>query len=139
MRNPEYKDDQKVFEYINGADCQTYSDLTDFLVRNKLPIRERWAFYFFGKNNWINSDTIAQMEDKSYDSYGGYIDGNIYYWTEHLKTEQEERKGLEADDIGFSRKDSQMIYIHGGYQFVADRVENDKDNERDRWEREYDS
>ncbi|UPQ79322.1 hypothetical protein M0M57_00440 [Flavobacterium azooxidireducens] len=136
MRNIEFKDDQKVFAFINSDICNSYQDLCDFLYDNLLPFRERWIFYLLGKLNLISDETISDIPDKSYTSYGGYIKGEVYYWKEYLENEYyeknyiEEKLKLEGKEV--TNEAILRIYLKRGFDFVDSKIENDINRESDK-------
>ncbi len=141
MRNAEFKDDMAVFSFINSKNCKTYSSLKDFLYKNNLPIRARWAFYYFGKFNWIDTKLISEMSCDCWDSYGGYIFGEIYYWEEYLNEEHEHKDNIKQEfmEEGKEATDEEIhkIYMKRGIDFVNDCEENDRDSEKYRYYQEY--
>lgn len=92
MRNKEYKDDQRVFTFINSDRCKTLGCLYDFLKENKLPVRERWVFYLLGKFDYLDEESIFSMSDK--ELFGGYYSGEVFYWSIYLKKEEEKRNEI---------------------------------------------
>lgn len=61
MRNKDYIDDKLVFSFINSEECLNYKKLNEFLIRNDLPLLERWAFYFLGKTYFIDKEAIENI------------------------------------------------------------------------------
>lgn len=143
MKDLDQTDDQKVFTFINSNFCNFYDDLKNFLYENKLPIESRWAFYFFGKKQSISENVISSMEITSLDSYGGYINGEIYYWNYYLNSDYhfKEREFIELklinDGMEANEQNIQEEYIRKGYIFVEESIKNDKECEDNIWLEEY--
>lgn len=143
MKNLNQIDDQKVFTFINSNSCNFYEDLKNFLYENKLPIKSRWAFYFFGKKQSITENVISSMEIETFDSYGGYINGEIYYWDCYLNSSYhfKEREFIQLKLIEngeeANEQNIQEEYIKQGYNFVEKSLKNDKECENYRWLEEY--
>ncbi len=102
MRNKEYKDDQKVFRFINSNECLTLGCLFSFLKDNFLPVRERWVFYLLGKFNDINESVISLMEDR--ELFGGYFCGETYFWSIYLENERDKKEEI-SNEISIRNKE----------------------------------
>lgn len=111
----EYKEDQLVFSFINCKQAKSFSNLVAFLEQNSLPLRERWAFYYFGRHGHHGGSLIdtEEMTKNGYRDYGGYLEGEIFYWNEYLKDEAE-------------KKISKKYYRHG-WKYVYEMIENDQE------------
>ena len=135
-----FKEDQKVFEFINNNYNKiSYSDFVKFLINNDLPFRERWAFYFFGKNNLDEYD-IENMSSSRERDYGGFIHGEIYYWTEYIKSEWKEKEKIKNEyvlnNIAFNDTIVHVEWVKKGWVFAWRKCDDDTENEVDRQQRE---
>jgi hypothetical protein len=138
MRNSTYKDDIKVFSFINSDECDTYDKFTKFLLGNALPLRERWVFYFFGKTKWLDSNAIGQMETQSFVEYGGFVSGEIYYWQKYLSDESEDKQRIESDlkenGISITPELINKTWIEAGWNYVDDQINAGIEEENNRVE-----
>jgi len=135
MRNHDYKSDQKVLTFINSEECRSFRDFTDFLRINYLPLYERWAFYFFGKKNWINEKSITEMAYNGYTQYGCYIFSDIYHWKVYLMDNREkgerERIKIEINSKSAYSEEVSKIFCENAWGYVSDQYNNDVENQND--------
>ena len=125
MRNSDFRDDIKVYTFVNSAHC-SYNEFRQFLILNALPLRERWAFYFFGKSRSLDNIAIGDMEIQGPRYYGGFVYGEIYYWQKYLRDELETRQSIESDLRERGEPVTPEIVNHAwierGWAFVADGI-----------------
>jgi len=130
MRNEDFNDDLKVFSFIIGESCTNYFSFINFLKENNLPVRARWIYYFFGKNNWLSKSNIKEIASREYNSYGGYLDGLAYYWGRYLENSYEDMKSIEKElqDKGeqFEKNIIYKIYYERGWEYAVDCVDYDE-------------
>ena len=136
MRNKLYKNDIKVFSFINSEDCQTFDDLINFLKKNNLPVLERWTFNLMGKLNIIDAAVVINIGINKINTYGGSINGNIHHWKYFIKHMPLESllKGIsfESDDKHIYKTLSAKYYDLGWeyvqYMIASDtEIQNEKD------------
>lgn len=88
--NKYWRSDQLVFTFINSEECTSFQSLVKFLIRNRYPLLERWAFYCLGKFKEVDSKAIQSISNDRETDYGGLIKGELYYWKEYLNFDSEE-------------------------------------------------
>ncbi|HMG15490.1 MAG TPA: hypothetical protein VK590_08595 [Saprospiraceae bacterium] len=138
--------DQKVIKFMNSEGCKSYDSLIDYLTTNQIPLREKWIFYFYGKNNTINEDGIISHSIIRHDFYGGFIDGEIHHWEKYLKDESDRkyqiRKEFEEKGQTYKLFEIDNLFIEEGFEFVKEMVDRDWENyidqENYKAEKEYD-
>lgn len=127
MRNDDFLDDLKVFSFIISEKCTHYYALINFLKENNLPVRARWVYYFFGKNNWLTELNIKEIASREFNSYGGYLEGLPYYWDAYLGNSYEDKQSIENElkEKGekFDKETINKIYYERGWEYAIDNVE----------------
>jgi hypothetical protein len=120
------KYDDLVFSYINSPACKLYDDLHAFLLRNDLPLLERWFYYFLGKENGSN-------EEDSYEDIADYIKELLSWWKVYYNEfdnydnilnlkEKIKNNNEEPNDEKIFK-----LFVYEGYEFVKSKLEDDFD------------
>lgn len=139
-RFPNYHEDQKVFKFINSDECQNFDDLHNFLGDNNLPWRTRWIYYFFGKKNWIDDETINNMGEPGHDNYGPYLYDTIYWWERFLadenKIKNQIRDELKEEGKLVNSLEVQEIFIDRAWEYINNMSDAARQDENDRLLRE---
>lgn len=113
------KYDNYVLSYINSDECTHISHLNSFLVKNELPLLERWVYFYLGRKNVLetlyeekNEELLAKLKEQ-------LIWWKIYY-NEHdnfnnikiLKEKIINNKETPTDEKIFN------LFVKEGYAYI---------------------
>lgn len=135
MPKMSYLEDQKVIGFIDSDKCKDYLDLWAFLMTSELPIRERWAFYLYGKIGFFSSDRTSITDTDKAIQNGEYYHTEIFYWTQFLKNEDKILAEIECELINAGFSDMRppynvsystikSIFHERGLKYVRECLEN---------------